>query len=124
MGLTTIKITNITGEILTYTPTTLTVTADAWLTIDLPYITGTVAANTCIYQGGTRHATVVTSTVADYNYESNLATVIITSSGGATTNTIYFKEIEFYKSVSWHVHSLKDMTVRTAGRDDARRRAE
>jgi len=131
MGLTTIKITNIDGGILTYTPTTLTVTADAWLTIDLPYITGTVAANTCIYQGGTRYATVVTST-ADYNYESNLATVIITSSGGATTNTIYFKEIEFYKSVSWHVHSLKDMTdgyiifncVRTAGRDDARRRAE
>ena len=42
------------------------------------------------------------------------------------------KEVDFYKSVSWHVHSLNDMTdgyiifncVRTRGRDDARRRAE
>ena len=48
------------------------------------------------------------------------------------TDTVQIKELEFYKSISWHVHSLKDMTdgylifncVRTTGRYDSRRRAE
>tara|TARA_R110002020_G_scaffold183445_4_gene379799 strand:- start:2257 stop:3234 length:978 start_codon:yes stop_codon:yes gene_type:complete len=132
MGLASVKITNAAAQTLTYTPTALTVTADNWLTLDLPYITGTVADNTSIYQAGVRYATAVTSSVANYNYESNLTSITITSTGGANANTVYYKGVEFYKSVSWHVHSLKDMTdgyiifncVRTAGRDDARRRAE
>jgi hypothetical protein len=132
MGLVSIKITNVAGHTLTYTPTALTATANNWLTIDLPYITGTVADNTSIYQSGSRYDTSVSESVVNYDYESNIVTIIVTSSGGANTNTIYFKEVEFYKSISWHVHSLKDMTdgymifncVRTQGRDDARRRAE
>ena len=46
-------------------------------------------------------------------------------------DTLQVKDVEYYKSVSWHVHSLKDMTdgyiifncVRTKGRYDSRRRA-
>jgi len=133
MGLTSIVLTNAAAQTLTYTPTALTVTADAWLTLDLPFVSGTVADNTSIYQAGTRYATAVTSSVASFNYESNLASIVLTYSGyTGVTNTIKLREVEFYKSVSWHVHSLKDMTdgyiifncVRTAGRDDARRRAE
>jgi len=134
MGLTSIVITNAAAQTLTYTPTALTVTADNWLTLDLPYITGTVTDNTSIYQSGTRYATTVTNSASPtaYNYESNLVTIVLTSTGGVATNTINFKEVELYKSISWHVHSLKDMTdgylifncVRTQGRDDARRRAE
>ena len=49
----------------------------------------------------------------------------------ATSNTVQLKEVELYKSLSWHVHSLKDMTdgyiifncVRTKGRRDSLRRA-
>ena len=56
---------------------------------------------------------------------------IVFDFSGDTNDTIQIKEVEYYKSVSWHVHSLKDMTdgyiifncVRTSGRDDARRRA-
>lgn len=133
MGLTKIVITNAAAQTLTYTPTALTVTADAWLTLDLPYVSGTVADNTSIYQSGTRYATPVTSSATTYNYESNLTSIVFHYTGyTGVTNTIKLREIEFYKSVSWHVHSLKDMTdgyiifncVRTSGRDDARRRAE
>ena len=133
MGLTKIVITNAAAQTLTYTPTALTVTADAWLTLDLPYVSGTVADNTSIYQSGTRYATPVTSSATTFNYESNLTSIVFHYTGyTGVTNTIKLREVEFYKSVSWHVHSLKDMTdgyiifncVRTAGRDDARRRAE
>jgi hypothetical protein len=97
------------------------------LTVDVPYISGTTA--TSIYRDGTRYATTVGGT---YDYEYNVNEITFNYTGfTAATNTVQIKELEFYKSVSWHVHSLKDMTdgyiifncVRTRGRDDARRRA-
>ena len=118
---------NVSDQTLTYTPSSLTIPSGEWLTIDLPYISGSTA--TSIYRDGTRYATTIAGT---YDYEKNVKAFQINYTGfTATTNTIQIKEVEYYKSVSWHVHSLKDMTdgyiifncVRTTGRDDARRRA-
>ena len=127
--ITTFTIVNAEGspQTLTYTPTSLTVPSGNWLTVDVPYVSGTSA--TSIYRDGTRYAVTVGGT---YDYETNVDKIQINYTGyGAATNTVQIKEVEFYKSVSWHVHSLKDMTdgyiifncVRTSGRDDARRRA-
>jgi len=114
----------------TYTPAALTIPTGGYLTVDVPWITGTVASGTSIYNTGTRYATTV-ATATDYDYEANIYKVEFDVSGAALGNEVYLKEIEFYKSVSWHVHSLKDMTdgyiifdcVRTSGRNDGRRRA-
>jgi len=115
----------------TYAPASLTsIPTGSWLTVDVPWITGTVASGTSIYESGTRYATTVTSG-SSYDYESDLRDLEFNISGTSDGDAIYLKEIEFYKSVSWHVHSLKDMTdgyiifncVRTRGRIDSRRRA-
>ena len=127
--ITTFSVVNAAGspQTLTYTPTSLTVPSGNWLTVDVPYISGTTA--TSIYRDGTRYAVSVGGT---YDYETNVDKLQVNYTGyGAATNTIQLKEVEFYKSVSWHVHSLKDMTdgyiifdcVRTRGRNDSRRRA-
>ena len=129
LTLTTFTIINAAGspQTLTYTPTALTIPSGNWLTVDVPYISGTSA--TSIYRDGTRYAVSVGGT---YDYEQNVNKIQLNYTGfTAVTNTVQVKELEFYKSVSWHVHSLKDMTdgyiifncVRTRGRDDARRRA-
>ena len=125
--LATVVITNTDDETLTYTPTALALTADEYLTVDLPFVSGT--SLTSIYQGGTRYSTTVAGT---YDYETDLKTVQFNWTGPAAgTDTVSLKQIEFYKSVSWHVHSLKDKTdgyiifncIRTEGRSDAKRRA-
>ena len=127
LTLTNFKATNISDEVLTYSPTALTVPSGAWLTVDVPYISGSSA--TSVYRDGTRYATTVAGT---YDYEKNLKLFELNYTGyTGVTNTLQIKEVEFYKSVSWHVHSLKDMTdgyiifncVRTKGRYDSRRRA-
>jgi hypothetical protein len=127
LTLTNFKTTNISDEVLTYSPTALTVPSGAWLTVDVPYISGSSA--TSVYRDGTRYATTVAGT---YDYEKNLKLFELNYTGyTGVTNTLQIKEVEFYKSVSWHVHSLKDMTdgyiifncVRTKGRYDSRRRA-
>ena len=129
LTLTTFTIINAAGspQTLTYTPTALTIPSGNWLTVDVPYISGTSA--TSIYRDGTRYAVSVGGT---YDYEQNVDQIQLNYTGfTGVTNTVQVKELEFYKSVSWHVHSLKDMTdgyiifncVRTRGRDDARRRA-
>ena len=114
-------------QTLTYTPASLTIPSGDWLTVDVPYISGT--SSTSIYREGTRYATTVGGT---YDYETNVDKLQLNYTGfTAITNTLQIKEVEYYKSVSWHVHSLKDMTdgyiifdcVRTAGRNDGRRRA-
>ena len=117
----------VSAQTLTYTPSSLTIPSGTWLTVDVPYISGTTA--TSVYRDGTRYETTVGGTY-DYEYNVNQITFNYTGFTGVT-NTVQVKELEFYKSVSWHVHSLKDMTdgyiifncVRTRGRDDARRRA-
>ena len=124
--LATVVVTNTDDESLTYTPAALTVTNDEWLTVDLPFVSGTSASS--IYQAGTRHAVTVGGT---YDYETNLKKIVFNYTGPGSTDNVQLKGAEFYKSVSWSVHSLKDMTdgymifncVRTQGRDDARRRA-
>ncbi len=118
---------NTDDETLTYTPTSLVVPSGTWLTIDMPFISGTTA--TSVYQSGTRYAVTVGGT---YDYETNLKQFQLNYTGyTAGTNTVQIKEIEYYKSIAWSVHSLKDMTdgymifncVRTKGRYDSRRRA-
>ena len=122
-----VVVTNTGAQTLTYTPSSLTVSQDSWLTVDIPFVSGTSA--TSIYQSGTRYATTVAGT---FNYETNLDTIAFNWTGPeGDSKIVYLKEVEFYKSVSWHVHSLKDMTdgyiifdcVRTRGRNDSRRRA-
>jgi hypothetical protein len=134
--LTSIVVTNSSSQTLTYTPTALTLSQNIWLSIDLPYISGTVADGSSIYQEGSRKAVTVTSSVvapAIYDYEKGLESIVFNYTGPVgVTDTVQIRQAEFYKSVSWHVHSLKDMTdgyiifdcIRVAGRDDARRRAE
>ena len=98
-----------------------------WLTVDVPFVTGTSA--TSIYQTGTRYNVPVT-TGGSFDYENDLR-IFRVEYNADNTDTLQIKDIEYYKSVSWHVHSLKDMTdgyiifdcVRTRGRNDSRRRA-
>jgi hypothetical protein len=100
---------------------------DNWLTVDVPFISGTAA--TSIYQTGTRYNVPVT-TGASFDYENDLR-IFRVEYNADSGDTLQIKEVEYYKSVSWHVHSLKDMTdgyiifdcVRTRGRNDSRRRA-
>ena len=100
---------------------------DNWLTVDVPFISGTT--NTSIYQTGQRYDVPVT-TGGSFDYENDLRIFRI-EYNAHNGDTLQIKEIEYYKSVSWHVHSLKDMTdgymifncVRTQGRSDAKRRA-
>ena len=124
--LTTVVVTNTDDETLTYTPSALIIDETEWLTVDLPFVSGTSASS--IYQGGTRYGVTVSTS---YDYEVNLKKIVFNYTGPDADDTVQLKAVEFYKSVSWHVHSLKDMTdgyiifncIRTKGRDDARRRA-
>jgi len=110
-----------------YDNANITLTQNEWLTVDIPFVSGTTS--TSIYKDGVRYATPVT-TGASFNYEDNLSQLKF-HVGDSVPSVFYIKEVEYYKSVSWCVHSLKDMTdgyiifncVRTRGRDDARRRA-
>ncbi len=122
---------------LTYTPaTTLTIASGSWLTIDVPFVSGTqvgstpVASGTSIFQAGTRTALTVT-TGSSFDYEGDLATFVINYSSTTSGDIIYVKDVQYYKSISWHVHSLKELNdeymifncVRTSGKRDSRRRA-
>ena len=100
-----------------------------WLTVDVPFTTGSLSDGTSIYQTGRRYA-VTTTTGSGFDVEANTQGFQLTFSADAS-DTLEVKEIEYYKSISWHVHSLKDMTdgyiifncVRTKGRRDSLRRA-
>ena len=100
-----------------------------WLTVDVPFTTGSLSDGTSIYQTGSRYA-VTTTTGSGFDVEANTQGFEVRFSADAS-DTIQLKEVEYYKSLSWHVHSLKDMTdgyiifncVRTKGRRDSLRRA-
>ena len=100
---------------------------ETYLTIDLPFVSGTTS--TSIYQTGSRNAVTLTEG-ADFDYLNDFRKLQINFNTDSA-DTLQIKDIEYYKSVSWHVHSLKDMTdgyiifncVRTKGRYDSRRRA-
>ena len=116
---------------LTYTPASLTIPTGSWLTVDQPFVSGTVASGTSIYKEGTRYAVTVTSGSAPFDYEADFRKFEFNISGAADGNTVMVRGIKYYKSISWHVHSLKELndefmifnTVRTRGARDSRRRA-
>ena len=99
-----------------------------WLTIDVPFISGTT--NTSIYQTGTRYNVPVT-TGASLNYENDLR-IFRVEYNADSGDTLQIKDVEYYKSVEWSVHSVKELNddfnvfnvVRIAGRIDSRRRAD
>ena len=109
---------------------------NAWLTIDLPWTTdivesgATAASGTSIYQTGTR-TNIEVEAGDTYDYTKNLRQVKLLF-GGTSGDTIQIKDIKFYKSLEWSVHSVKELNddfnvfnvVRTAGRIDSRRRAD
>jgi len=115
---------------ITYTPASLSIPTGSWLTVDVPFISGTVASGSSIYMDGTRYAVTVT-TGSSFDYEANFRDFVFNVSGAADGNIVYVRDIRFYKSISWHVHSLKELNdefitfncVRTRGRRDSRRRA-
>ena len=112
-----------------YTPASLTIPTGSWLTVDIPFVSGTVGSGTSIYKDGTRYAVTVT-TGSSFDYEANFRDFEFEVSA-ASGNTVMVRDIRFYKSISWHVHSLKELndefmifnTVRTRGKRDSRRRA-
>ena len=116
---------------LTYTPgLAYEITNENWVTVDVPYITGTVASGTSLYNAGQRQAVTVTSG-ASFDYEVDLYRFEFNFKGTESGNIINIRDIHFYKAIEWHVHSLKEETdaycifncVRTRGRRDSRRRA-
>jgi len=114
---------------ITYTPTSLTIPTATWMTIDVPFVTGTIASGTSIYESGTRYAVTVTSG-ASFTYIQDFRDFEFNVSG-SDGNLVYVKDIKFYKSISWHVHSVKEIntqfiifnTVRTRGKRDSIRRS-
>ena len=116
---------------ITYTPASLSIPTGSWLTVDVPFISGTVASGSSIYMDGTRYAVTVT-TGSSFDYEANFRDFVFNVSGEADGNIVYVRGIKYYKSISWHVHSLKEIndefmifnTVRTRGARDSRRRAD
>ena len=115
---------------ITYTPASLSIPTGSWLTVDVPFVSGTVASGSSIYMDGTRYAVTVTSG-SSFDYEANFRDVEFGISGAASGNKIYVRGIEYYKSISWHVHSVKELNtdymifncVRTRGKRDSIRRA-
>jgi hypothetical protein len=114
----------------TYAPASLSIPTSSWLTVDVPFISGTVGSGTSVYMDGTRYATTVTSG-SSFDYEDNFRDFEFEVSGAASGNKVYVRAVKLYKSISWHVHSLKELNtdymifncVRTIGRRDSVRRA-
>ena len=98
--------------------------------MDVPWVVGTVASGTSIYNAGTRYAVTATSG-ASYDYEADFRDFELEVSGAASGNTVMVRGIEYYKSIAWSVHSLKEINhefmifncVRTRGKRDSRRRS-
>ena len=107
----------------------ITIPTDSWMTVDVPFVTGTVASGTSIFLDGTRYAVAVSSG-SSFTYVENLNKFEFDISG-SDNDIAYIRDFNFYKSISWHVHSLKELNaqytiyncVRVAGKRDSRRRA-
>jgi hypothetical protein len=108
----------------------LMIPASDWLTVDVPFISGTVAASSSVYISGTRYGVAV-STGSNFNYISGSKYYRWTISGNASGNKVYLRNLRQYKSIEWSVRRVDDYNeeyicldcVRTAGRDDKLRRA-
>ena len=79
---------------------------------------------------GNRYAVTVASG-ASFNDESDFVKFEFKVDGKEDGNKVYIKGLRFYKSISWHVHSAKELNrdymifncVRVTGARDSRRRA-
>jgi len=117
------------GNQLTYTNANITIPTDSWMTVDVPFVSGTVASGTSIYLDGTRYAVTLDSGSA-FTYVQDCDKFEFDVSG-SEDDLVYIKNIDYYKSISWHVHSVKEINnqfiifncVRTRGQRDSRRRA-
>ena len=115
---------------ITYTPASLSIPTGSWLTIDVPFASGSVSEGTSIYLSGTRYATPMT-TGSSFDDEANFRDFELGLSGAASGNKVMVRGIKYYKSIEWHVHSCKELNddfltfncVRTRGKRDSRRRA-
>ena len=116
---------------LSYTPSsTLTIPTGSWLSVDVPFASGSIAYGTSVYKAGNRYPLTMASG-SSWNEEENFQKIEFEVSGTASGNKVYIKGLNFYKSISWHVHSAKELNtdymifncVRTTGARDSRRRA-
>jgi|TARA_R110000824_G_scaffold976_2_gene5532 hypothetical protein len=119
-----------TTQSLTYTPAAITIPTGSWLTIDVPFASGSIASGTTLYKDGDRYAVTMASG-ASFNDESDFRKFEFKVDGKVSGNKIYIKGLRYYKSISWHVHSAKELNrdymifncVRVTGARDSRRRA-
>jgi len=105
---------------------------DNWLSIDLPFVSGAgdyPASSSSIYQTGTRYNVAITSGSSfDYIDDLKIFRVEYNADSG---DTLQIKDVEYYKSIDWSVHSIRDYNdeymclecVRTVGKRDSLRRA-
>jgi len=118
---------NTTSGTLDINNTNFALTDNTWLTVDVPFLSGTASGS--IYQGGSR-ASVTFTPAASFDYEDDFRTFRIEYSADSG-DTLKIRNIKYYKSTEWSVHSVRDYTdeymclecVRTAGKRDSRRRA-
>jgi len=117
----------------TFANSTLTIPTESWLTIDYPFVSGTVthpASTSSVYLSGTRYGVDITSG-ASFNYKDNLNLFSLSVSSSASGNKVYLRAAKYYKGIEWSVHSVNDYNdeymvfdcVRTAGKRESRRRA-
>ena len=122
-------------DILTYTPASaVLIPTDSWLTVDVPFERKTqelFASGTSIYQDGVRTA-VTLSAFTEEQYEDPFTKLTLYFEDTVAEDVeVYMKGIQYYKSISWHVHSVKEIneqfiifnTVRTRGKRDSIRRS-
>jgi len=115
---------------ITYTPASLSIPTGSWLTVDLPFVTGSVASGSSIYLNGTRHAVTIT-TGSEFDYEADFRDFVFNVSGAASGNTVMVRNIKYYKSIRWMVQAVRDYNddyvvyecVRIKGKSDKNRRA-
>jgi hypothetical protein len=108
----------------------LMVPASDWLTVDVPYTSGTVAASSSIWLSGTRYGVAV-STGSKFSYTSGSKYHRWAISSSASGNKVYLRNANMYKSVEWSVRRVDDYNdeyvvldcVRNRGKIDSVRRA-
>ena len=115
---------------ITYTPASLSIPTGSWLTVDMPFVKGSVASGSSLYVDGTRYAVTITSG-SSFNYEADFRDFEFGISGAASGNKVYVRDIKYYKSIRWMVQAVRDYNddyviyecVRIKGKSDKNRRA-
>ena len=100
-----------------------------FITVDVPRYPVPSSGN--IYIDGTRYG--INSVVSGSNFTDRLklSNFEIVFASSAIGKTYYLRNVKFYKSSEWSIHSINDYNdeymslscVRTAGKRDSRRRA-